>query len=336
MAAQSSTRKNIIEWSQHFHRGKVLPEIQMLAQQNMSVMDMPFVECNDGTTHLYNLQTALPTVSKTMWGEGTPESKSQKAQERETCTMLTGFSTVEAEMAKVGGSEGMVRAQEDMNFAEAMKQTFASMQFYANRASNPRDFNGFATRYNSTTGVKSANVLSCSDGSPATDQQTSAYLVNWGPDVYGIFPEGTTAGYQKKDLGIQVKTLANGNQLVVKQTQHLWHVGLVVEAWQSVVRVCNIDVPDAGVLGSNQAPTTFTNVLHKMIQARLRIRRPGNKVWYVNDTVYGLLMRLALEKSASALSVQQAVTQFGEFEELRILGTPVRRVDQILNTEAAI
>jgi len=334
MAAVSTTRKNLIEWSQHFHRGKVLPEVALLAQENQAVMDIPWRQCNDGTTHLYNLQTFLPTVSKTMYGEGTPESKSQKAQERETCTMLSGFSTVEEELCKVGGQMGVVRATEDANFAEAMKQAFAQMLPYANRATNVKDFYGWATRFNALTGTKAKNVISC--GGASANAQTSAYLVNWGADVYGIFPEGTTAGYQKDDLGRQVKTLANGNQLVVRQTRHLWHVGLVVEAWTSIVRVCNIEAAHALALSNNQAPTSFNNVLHKMIQARLRIRRPGTKVWYVNDTVYGLLMRIALEKSNAAVTVQAAITQFGNFDELRILGIPVRRMDQILDTEAVV
>jgi hypothetical protein len=334
MAAIASLRKNLIEWSQHFHGGKVLPEIKLLAQENQSVMDQPFMECNDGTTHLVNIQTALPTVAKTIYGEGTPESKSQKAQERETCSMITGFSSIEEKLANVGGAKGQLRAEEDENFAEAMKQTFAQMQFYANRASNIRDFYGFATRYNSLSGNKAKNVISCGGGT--ANVQTSAYLVNWGKDVYGIFPKGTTAGYKRNDLGRQVTTLSNGNKRVDLETEHIWNVGLVVENWTSVVRVCNIEAAHALALSNNQAPTSFLNVLHKMIQARLRIRRPGNKVWYVNDTVYGLLMRLCLEKSSPALSLGQAATQFGSFEELRIWGTPVRRVDQILDTEAVV
>jgi hypothetical protein len=334
MPAISTTRKNIIEWSQHFHRGKVLPEIKMLAQENWAVMDIPFVQCNDGTTHLYNLQTALPTVSKSMFGEGAAESKSQKAQERETTTMLQGFSSVEEEMGKIGGQMGAVRADEDQNFAEAMKQTFARMLFYDNRANNVRDIYGLATRYNSLSGTKSKNVISC--GGSTANAQTSIYMVNWGRDVYGIFPEGTTAGYDKQDLGRQVKTLSNGNQIVVRQTWHKWHVGLVVEAWPSVVRICNIDVAHALALSNNQLPTSFNNVLHAITRGRLRLRRPGTKVIYCNDTVYGCIMRIGLEKSNAAVTVQQAVTQFGTFEELSILGMKVRRVDQIVDTEAVV
>jgi hypothetical protein len=334
MAAISVARKNIVEWSQHFHKGKVLPEIKMLVQDNQSVMDMPFMQCNDGTTHLYNLQTALPLVSKSMFGEGAPESKSQKAQERESTTLLQGFSTVEEEMAKVGGAMGVLRAQEDENFAEAMRQLFAQMQFYANRQANIRDFFGLATRYNALTGTKSRNVINAGGGS--ANAQTSFYVVNWGPDVYGIFPEGTTAGYQREDLGRQVKTLANGNQLVVRQSWHKWHVGLVVENWTSVVRICNIEVADALALTNNQAPGSFLNPFHLIQRARMRLRRPGNKVIYCNDTGYALLMRLGLEKSSAVVRVVEAATQFGKFDELRIFDMPVRRVDQILDTEAVV
>ena len=334
MAVTANTRKNIIEWSQHFHRGKVLPEVKMLAQDNQILSDIPWVQCNDGTTHLYNVQTALPTISKSAFGEGAAESKSQKAKERESCTMLQGFSSVEAEMANIGGASGVVRAEEDENFAEAFKQTLSQMLIYANRGTNIRDFYGAATRMNSLTGTKAKNVISC--GGVTANAQTSAYIFNWGKDAYGIFPEGTTAGLQKKDLGLRVKTLANGNQLPVLQTWHLWHVGLVVEAWPSLVRICNIDVANAQGLTGNQAPTSFSNVLHKIVQARLRIRRPGKKVCYVNDTVYGLMMRLAGEKSSAVLSWQKATTQFGEWMELLIYDMPVRRMDQILDTESVV
>lgn len=334
MAAVSSKYMNIIEWGQHFHRGKPLPQISMLAQENQVVMDVPFTQCNDGTTHIVRQQTALPTVYETMYGEGTPESKSQSAEERETCTMLTGFSTVPQQTAKLHGGEGVVRAEEDENFAEALKQLFARTIIYANRAANVKSIYGIATRYNSLSGNKAKNVISCAGAT--ANAQTSIYLVNWGRDVYGIFPEGTQAGYTKNDLGVQVKTLANGNQLVVLQTEHIWHIGLVVAAWPSIVRICNIEVADALALTNNQSPSSVNNIIHKMILAIRRIRRPGKKVFYANETVHGLLMRIALEKSNAAVTIQDAATQFGNFTELRVFNVPVRLNDQILDTEAVV
>ena len=90
------------------------------------------------------------------------------------------------------------------------------------------------------------------------------------------------------------------------------------------------------IASHSPAPTSFANILHKMVLAKLRIRRPGRFVWYCNDVVYGLMMRLGLEKSANGFTVKEAVTQFGTFEELYYLGSPVRRVDQILSTESVV
>lgn len=333
MAILSSQRKNIIDWGKQLHRGEFLPEVMMLAQQNQNVMDVPFSPCNDGTTHLYRVQTKLPTAQKTAWGQGTTPSTGQSAQERAHCTMMTSWASVEEEMTKIGGIAGAARAAEDMNHYESLKQLMAEEMIFGNRGVDPLGIDGFATLYNDKAGPKAKQFFDCAG---AGNHQTTAILVNWGADVYGIFPEGTTAGYQKKVSNQTVTTLANGNKMFTADTQHLWHFGLVVEAWQSVARVVNIDVPDLLAMSVSQAPTSFTNVLHGMITLRKRIRRPGNPVWYVNETVWTYLMRLALEKSAAAVTIEKAATQFGTFEEMTILGTPVRLCDRILNTMAAI
>lgn len=334
MAAVSTLWKNILEVSQHFHNGKVLPEINLLAQENQVVMDIPWKMCNDGTGHKYRLTTALPVAEKVAHGEGTTESKSQGAMERATCTMISGFSTVPRTTIMTGGAKGELRAREDALFAESLKQLFARSIFYDNRALSLKDIYGFMTLYSTLSGVKAKNVINCGGATP--NGQTSAVIVNWGEDVYGVFPEGLPAGYNKIDHGLVVEKQANGKKLSVFSTEHEWHFGLVVEAWPSVVRICNIDVANAVNLTGNQAPSSFLNVIHAIIRGKNRLRRPGRAVCYVNDLVFELLMRIAFEKSSQAVKCEEAITQFGTFQELRILGMPVRKSDQILLSEPVV
>jgi hypothetical protein len=48
-------------------------------------------------------------------------------------------------------------------------------------------------------------------------------------------------------------------------------------------------------------------------------------------------MRLGLEKSNNAVTVQNALDQFGTIQNmLSFLGVPIRRVDQLTNTEARV
>lgn len=334
MPAVSTQRFNVVEWSQNLHKGKLLPEINLLVQKNPMVVDIPFMMCNDGTTHLYSNTTALPAVSKTAAGEGTPMSRSARAQDREVCTMLSGFSSIETEPAKIGGQQGAIMAREDGLFAEALRQQFGRSLIYDNRATGLKDMNGMAMRLPSLSGTKARNILSC--GGSTSNAQTSIYIANWGDGLYGIFPDGTTAGYSKEPIGKQAVTLANGNRMICWEVMHRWHIGLCNPDWTSLVRICNIDVAHAAALSNNQAPTSFQNVLHQFLIGINRIRNPGKKIAYCHDRVHELFMRIALEKSNNAVTIQEAATQFGTFQELRVWGVPVRKTDSILLTEAVV
>ena len=60
-------------------------------------------------------------------------------------------------------------------------------------------------------------------------------------------------------------------------------------------------------------------------------------MFYVNRTVASNLKIIGLEKSSSAVTVQEGLSQFGDtIFTIRFLGIPVRVVDAITNTEAAI
>src|SRR5689334_12605078 len=111
MVALSVERFSQVEWSKKLHNGEVIPEVEMLAQDNGADADALWEQTNDNFTHLYGQVVAMPTMAKTAWGEGTSASKSTTAYESEPTALLTGLAEVEAEMAKVGGKEGIVRAK---------------------------------------------------------------------------------------------------------------------------------------------------------------------------------------------------------------------------------
>ena len=63
----------------------------------------------------------------------------------------------------------------------------------------------------------------------------------------------------------------------------------------------------------------------------------GRPVFYMNRTVYSMLRIQALNKSNYALSIEKGLTQFGSATSwLSFNGVPIRRVDQLLNTEARV
>lgn len=340
MVVLENGRFNAVEWSRKLHRGKVLPEVELLFQNNMCMDGVDFEQCNNGLSHLYGQVTSMPTVSKAAFNEGSAASHSTSAQETVTTSMLSGFSEVDDDLAEIGGQAGTIRAREDARFNEVMKQEAHKLWFYGNKATNLRDFDGFATFYNSKTGAKRKQVFDCEGAT--SNAQTSIYGAVYGDGIYGVVPEGTTAGYQKQNLGKVVKTKTVGGverNLVVQATKHKWHLGLVFENWLAGGRICNIDVADAAAMTNNQAATSFKNIIHRMVMLKARLDRVSGKkrVMMCAPIVSTLLMRQGLEKSSPALSLQTAATQFGpKANQLFFFDYQICESDQILETEAVL
>jgi hypothetical protein len=231
-------------------------------------------------------------------------------------------------------------------FIEAMNQKMATGMFYGNPATDPKEFLGLAPRYSSLGAGNGQNVISAS--SEAGSTKTSAWLTCWSDQtVFCPFPKGSNAGLLQEDLGRQtsfdVVGGASGTRMEVFAERFQWKSGLVVKDWRYAVRIANIET-DGGtdsitVLDTKMSAGNVNNLLHLMTKAIARIPNTsmGRMVFYMNRTVFTGLMRLALEKSSSALSISDAVTQFGTNQSmLSFLGIPIRQCDAIINTEAVV
>jgi len=63
----------------------------------------------------------------------------------------------------------------------------------------------------------------------------------------------------------------------------------------------------------------------------------GRAAFYCNRSIQEGLMIQALEKSQNALSVQEALSQFGQkMNQLTFMGIPVRGVDQLSVAETLV
>jgi hypothetical protein len=63
----------------------------------------------------------------------------------------------------------------------------------------------------------------------------------------------------------------------------------------------------------------------------------GRAAFYMNRTVYSMMRIQALNKSQSAVTIAPAIGQFGQATKWTdFLGVPLRKVDQLLNTESRV
>lgn len=338
MATLATGALTLADWAKRLNPdGQVAKVGELLTQTNEILEDAVFMEGNLPTGHRLTIRTGLPQVFYRMIGQGIPTSKSTTAQIDEACGILEARSHIDVLLANLNGNTAEFRLSEDQAFLEAMNQTMAGAMFYGNPSTDPRQFLGLQTRYSSLTAGNGKNIL---DAGGVGSVNTSIYLVVWGENtVFCPFPKGSQAGLMHKDLGEESVPDANNNFYQALRALYQWQNGLAVKDWRYVVRIANIDTTDLTTQATTQAATAATAIINLMSRA---MDRPpnlamGRACFYANRTVYSMLRVAALAKSNAALSIEQALTQFGTpYALTKFLGVPLRKVDQLLNTESRV
>lgn len=317
-------------------KGKTPVIAELLTQSNEMLMDMVSKEGNLPTGEQVTIRTGLPTAYYRMTNNGTPKSKSTTAQITEQSSILEARSELDVDIATLNGNTNEFRATESMAFLEAMNQRQQLTTIYGS-SSSPEEFVGLANRYSSTTDGNGANVMLA--GGAGADN-TSIFLTAWGDNyLYGVYPKGSKAGLSHEDLGVGDAFDADNNRFRAYMDIYKWKMGLVVKDWRYAVRIANIDVSDLSTQTNSQALTASTSIIKLMAIALSKIpTRTNVKLSFnVSRTVASYLQIIAMDKSSSAVKIEEATTQFGTtIQELRFLGVPVRLVDQITNAETLV
>jgi hypothetical protein len=340
MATLTSGQLTLADWAKRQDPDGVVPKIaEILSQQNEILEDAVFIQGNLPTGHRSIIRTGLPTVYWRSINQGVPRSKSTTAQVDDSCGMLEAYAAVDRDLAELNGNAASFRLSEDSAFLESMNQTQAQTMMYGSPATDPRQYLGLAGRYGAISGAGNAqNIL---DAGGTASANTSIWLVGWGENtVFCPFPKGSKAGLIAEDDGILTIYDATSNPFKAYQTHYQWKNGLVVKDWRYVVRAANIDTATFAAMSGTQAVTAVaTNIIHMMSRALDRIPNYANirPAFYMNRSSYSLLRRLALEKSVNALALESGANQFGSPQKwMSFEGVPLRKVDQILNTESRV
>lgn len=324
--------------------GKTATVVELLLQTNALLQDMPWIEGNLPTGHRTTVRTGLPTVIWRRLYQGVPASKSVRAQVDDACGMLEARSEVDVDLASLNGNTAEFRLSEASAFLEAMNQAMIAAILYNDTAVNAERPMGLAPRFSSLAAPNGRNILSA--GGAGADN-TSIWLAVWGKDtVHGIFPKGSKAGIDHKDLGEidAFDTATPPARFRALADNWKWKCGLSLRDWRYVVRIANIDISDLVGQTGTQAPTAATAIIKQMLLAlnTIPFMGKGTPVFYASRKVKAYLMLAALDRSQNALSIREAASQFGSpgpgavDGDLRFFGVPVRTVDALLETETVV
>jgi hypothetical protein len=332
MTTLASNALTLADWAKRLDPdGKTPSIVELLSQTNEVLTDMLWQEGNLPTGHRTTVRTGLPTVAWRLLNNGVQPSKSTTAQIDEGCGMLEAWSEVDVELAKLNGNTSAFRLSEAQAFIEAMNQEMASTLFYGNSGTAPEEFTGLAPRYSSLSAANAQNIVS---GSGASTDNTSIWLIGWGSQsLYGIFPKGSKAGLEHKDLGeetVEATAGIAGTRMRAFRDMWMWKCGIALRDWRYSVRIPNIDVSNL------VAKSSAADIIELMIKAIHRIPniRAVRPVFYMNRTVMQMLDIMRRDDVISGGGLSYADVD-GKIQ-YSFRGIPIRICDALLENEAVV
>lgn len=149
--------------------------------------------------------------------------------------------------------------------------------------------------------------------------------------VYGIYPKNGVAGFKSEDLGKQlVKDSGGTNEFIAYVTHHKWSLGLCVQDWRYIARVCNIDT--SAWKADLSAGANLALSMQDAIAAIFDLDSV-QPVFYANRASFAMFNKQLTTKGS--VNFLEYVERGGRLVP-HFLGIPIRISDAIVSTEAVI
>lgn len=306
--------------------GKIADIAELLAETNEVLSDAVYIEANNGTGHKTTIRSGLPAATWRQLNYGVQPSKSTTVQINDACGMLEAYAEVDKALADLNGNTNEFRLSEDTAFLEAMNQELTDVLFYGNTATEPTKFMGLAPRYSSLSAINGRNILSGGGSSNCS----SIWLVVWGQNTaHMIYPKGSIGGIVHEDKGqVTIEDAAKGKYEGYR-THYKKDAGFVLRDWRYVVRIANIS--KASLTKDAATGADLVDLMTQAIELIPNLNM-GKAAFYCNRDISSFLRRQVRNSKNVNLSLEEVAGK----KVLQFDGIPVRRVDSLLNTEAAV
>jgi hypothetical protein len=310
--------------------GKIDTIAEILNETNPILDEMVWIEGNLPTGHRTTVRTGLPTPTWRKLYGGVQPTKSTTIQITDSTGMLEAYAEVDKALADLNGNTSAFRLSEDRAHIEGMNQEMAQTVIYGNEGTEPEAFTGLAPRFNSLAAQNGQNIIQ-NVGIDGNDN-ASMWLIVWGANtVHGIYPKGSKAGLDMNDKG-QV-TIENvdgaGGRMEAYRTHYRWDAGLTVRDWRYIVR---IQYDQENLTKDAATGPDLTDLLADAIE-HVPALTMGRPVIYANRRALSFLRRQTAAKVGNSTLTME---QVGGKKVTHFDGIPVRRLDVLTNSEAAV
>jgi hypothetical protein len=318
--------------------------VEVLETTEEWLQDAIWLPANQAMSHVTTQRTSVPAGTWRAINEGVSPEASSTKQIEEGIGILEAYSRVDKLLAELSSNPNEFRSGEDKAFIQGLAQELSKVMFnaahsgatltiYGDITEDAARFNGLPARLNAM-----ALPTVYDGGANTTTDDTSIYVVQWGPDkVHMCYPKGSpTMGVVHENLGeqtIDVTTTAGTPLLMQALVSHFKiHAGLVVRDDRCIRRIANIRSTYTSGNTMTFASST-SEIHHRMIEAlnAMPYQGAGAKI-YAGLNVKTQMDIFAVDKT----NVNYTIDNFSGKPVTLFRGVPIRRVDAIGIREGSI
>lgn len=323
MATDLSTEYTLLDLMKgHDPDGNVAKIINTLWTHGDMIKDAKWYEANDFTSHQVTQTLYEPAGEFGIVNKGVSYAAAKTTQIREDIAILETYSRIDERHLRRARDPEMYRSQRNMMVIRGMTKTFNSTILYSNRDVAPEKINGFLNRF-TTLAALTAAPSGKSAGGASAGAVTSIYAIRWGEDgVYCCYPRNGSNAIVEEDLGRQLMQPSSTTAYTAVVSHFAINFGLCIADPRCFQRICNIE------------PTGAANIFNEddLIDVLENMPDLNGVVIYVPKAVK-VQMMIALKNKTN---VNYTVENAWGTPTLHFYGAPVRRLDQILTTEAVV
>ncbi len=320
MGDVTDSRMSLVEVvKRHDPNGNLATIAEVLTQNNDIVTDAVWKEGNDIFSNKTVRRSSLPSGTWRKLNRGVAPQSSDTVELIDTIGILENRAENDVEIINAFSNPQQARMDEASSIIEGLSQEMAATMLYGNAATAPEEFTGLAPRMDGLAAGE--NVI----GGGGSTTLTSIYIVTWGVNsVFMAYPRNTTGGLQHEDLGIQDALDDSNNKFRAYVDRFVWRAGMVVKNTRCIGRYANLE------------PTGTTTTFDEDELIRLLNRmviNEGSRIYASINMMTQMQIRLK-DKTNVYFTRDQGLDGGGPV--LRFQGVPVRKVEQILDTETVI
>jgi hypothetical protein len=323
--SEINAQLTLMELAKRTHNSNIQRISEVLSTKNIILKDAVWAPANGPTSHTFTKRLSEPSGTWRQLNYGVQPEASMTQQIVEGIGMLEAYSKVDKVLVELAENPAEFRFTEDLAFLAGLGKTFATALMYANKSTNPEQFDGFTTRYNAAS---DANVW---DNGDTGSVSSSIWLVKWSTTegAHLVYPKSHNAfGIDHEDLGKQLVEDSAGGLYEAYVSHFKVHAGLCVKDDRSVQRIASID--SSITVGSGAGFLDIDYVVKALNQML-----DDDCVMYVNRAVKTILDIYAIDKSNGFYTQMPDGNIWGR-PVTYFQGIPIRLVEALVNTEDAV